>query len=141
MCNGNKPVNSTVTLTVDTVNITEATKNANVTFSDDQGDPAEIPGQPGQYESTVNRNAQIIWTGRAANGTDTVCITDVSKKAVGGGSDILVAPIGRPVSCQVTGRVVNAQIAGDEFYTISFNVIRAGVTTGYSIDPKIRMNT
>lgn len=132
--------NTLVTLTVDTTTINQSNKNSKVTFSDNQGDPGETPGQPRNYESSVNKGAQITWKGEAANDTDTVNITVVSKKTSGGGSSILVTPIGPPTSGQVTANVINSQVTGDENYNVTFDVIRNNVTTGYSIDPKLKMN-
>lgn len=134
MCGGNgKPTNTIITLTVDTANINETNKNLMITFTDDQGD-TETPGQPGQFESVVNKNSTITWKGVAKNGTDTISITDVSKKTTGGGSDIL-QEIGNPKDGIVTARVKNQQVTGDEFYNISLDV--SG--TVYTIDPRLKM--
>ena len=136
MCGGNgKPTNTEITLTVDTANINESNKNLMVTFTDNQGD-TEIPGQPGKFESVVNKNATVTWKGVAKAG-GAVSISSVSKKlGSDGGADIL-QDIGPPNDGIITARVKNIQVAGDEFYNISFLV---GSTT-YTIDPKLRMKT
>jgi len=133
-----KPTNTLVTLTVDTSTINETNKNDKVTFTDDQSDPAENPGHPDQYVSTVNKNAWITWKGVSDNGTDTVNISKVEQKTTGGGSDILVVPIGNPNDGEVKARVKNSQVTGDECYNVKFNI--NGSTTEYCIDPKLRMN-
>lgn len=132
-------VDTSVTLTVDTATINQNNKNSKVDFTDNQGDPSENPGQPTNYVSSVNKGARITWTATSKNGTDTVNITGVSKKSIGGGSDILQS-IGAPTDGQITAQVKNVQVTGDENYNISFNVIRNGVTSPYTIDPKLKMN-
>lgn len=131
-------VDTSVILTVDTNTINQNNKNSKVDFTDNQGDPAENPGQPNNYVSSVNKGARITWSATSKNGTDTVNITDVSKKSVGGGSDILQS-IGAPTNGQITALVKNVQVTGYESYNITFN-INGDTSNPFTIDPKLQMN-
>ncbi|WP_411767578.1 hypothetical protein [Winogradskyella sp. A3E31] len=131
------PTNTVVTLLVNTATINQNNKNSKVTFSDNQGDPAENPGNPNVYYSSVNVGAQISWIGQSENGTDTVQITSVSQKTTDGGSDILQS-IGNPNNGQVTAIARSVYVSGDENYNVSFT-INNNTSNPYTIDPKIRM--
>lgn len=74
-----------VTLTVNTDTITETTKNTAVGFTDNRGD-TEIPGDPQNYVSWVDKNKKITWEALALNGTTPVFIQNVKKD---GGSAIM----------------------------------------------------
>ena len=65
-------VDTLVTLTVDTATINQNNKNSKVDFTDNQGDPAENPGQPNNYVSSVNKGARITWSATSKNDTDRV---------------------------------------------------------------------
>ncbi len=142
MCGGNgKPTDTVVTLTVNTTGITETNRNDMVTFSDNQSDPAENPGHPETYLSTVNKGAKITWVGASVNGTDVINITSVVKKQ-NGGADILKS-IGGPLKGSdgkdtVTAVVTGQPQTGEETYTVSFNI--NGGTTVYPMDPRLKMN-
>ncbi len=82
----NNPKDTNVTITVRTDSITEANKNTSVVFSDDVGDPAETPGDPRDYVSTVWKNKKITWTSLARNDGNVVTISGVAKD---GGSEIM----------------------------------------------------
>jgi hypothetical protein len=137
-----KPHKTVITLTVDTENLIAdpANKNKYVTFSDNQGDAAETPGEPGDYESTVIKGLTCEWQGVAVNKRDTVNITDVSKKAEGGGEDILEEiTLGDPFDePKVTAKIKNKDIDGFEYYNVTF-MINKNESLVYTIDPRLKM--
>lgn len=143
MCGGNgKPTNTIITLTVNTDGITTSNVNDHVVFTDNQSDPAENPGHPETYVSTVNKGATCEWQGVAVNGRDEINIATVVKKAAGG-NDILKTPI--PPGLQnpkggnkLTARVNGAYLSGNEKYTVSFTI--NDDSTVYPVDPSLRMN-
>lgn len=138
------PRNTNVLLSVNTQSINQQNKKNMVVFSDDRSDPAENPGHPETYVSTVNRNMRVSWSGLTSspNSTDTVSITDVSKKTNGGGSDILQdTSFGDPNGDGiVTGQVKDEDVTGDENYNITF-IINGNTTDPFTIDPKLQMAT
>jgi hypothetical protein len=137
-----KPHKTVITLTVDTENLIAdpANKNKYVTFSDNQGDAAETPGDPGDYESTVIKGLTCEWQGVAVNNRDKVNITDVSKKAEGGGADILEEiALGDPFDePKVIAKIKNKDIDGFEYYNVTF-MINKNESLVYTIDPRIKM--
>lgn len=142
---GGKPGNTVITLSVDTVGLIANPGNINnlVVFSDNQSDPAENPGHPEAYLSTVNKGSTCQWQGVATNTTDIINIMSIIKKD-SGGSDILNTPIppglqgpnggGKTITAVVTGSAVT----GDELYTVSFSI--NSDTTVYTVDPRLQMN-
>ena len=132
--------NTNVYLAVDTANITQPTKDNNVVFSDDRGDPGEISGHPSTYVSSVDKSKNIIWSGTADNKTDVINITKVAKKPVGGGSDILkkASYTADNGSRTVTGKVKDKDVTGDECYNITFN-INGDANKTFTIDPRLKM--
>lgn len=139
-----KPADTIITLTVTTDGITTDPTNINnhVVFTDNQSDPAENPGHPDTYVSTVNKGRSCEWQGVAANGTDEINIASVVKKSPSG-KDILNTPI--PPGLQnpnggnkLTARVRGNYISGNEPYTVSFTI--NDNPTLYPVDPKIKMN-
>ncbi|WP_179007033.1 hypothetical protein [Winogradskyella forsetii] len=139
---GGKPGNTVITLTVDTENIkpNEQSIKDNVVFTDNQSDPAENPGHPDAYVSTVIKGSSCTWQGVAKNGRDTINITDVAKKPVGGGADILEEiALGDPFDDpKVTAKVKNKAITGPESYNVTF-MINKNESQVYTIDPKLKM--
>lgn len=139
---GGKPGNTVITLTVDTENIkpNTASINENVVFSDNQSDPAENPGHPETYVSSVIKGSTCTWQGVAKNGRDTINITDVAKKPVGGGADILSEiTLGDPIKDpNVTSTVKNSDINGTESYNVSF-IINKNDSQVYTVDPRLKM--
>lgn len=137
-----KPHKTVITLTVDTENLIAdpANKNKYVTFSDNQGDAAETPGDPGDYESTVIKGLTCEWQGVAVNNRDKVNITDVSKKAEGGGADILEEiALGDPFDePKVIAKIKNKDIDGFEYYNVTF-MINKNESLVYTIDPRLKM--
>jgi hypothetical protein len=137
-----KPHKTVITLTVDTENLIAdpANKNKYVTFSDNQGDAAETPGDPGDYESTVIKGLTCEWQGVAVNNRDKVNITDVSKKTEGGGADILEEiALGDPFDePKVIAKIKNKDIDGFEYYNVTF-MINKNESLVYTIDPRIKM--
>ncbi|MBO3116953.1 hypothetical protein J4050_09350 [Winogradskyella sp. DF17] len=138
---GGKP-STIITLTVDTENIqqNEQSIKDNVVFSDNQSDPAENPGHPETYVSTVFKGSTCTWKGVAKNGRDTINITDVAKKSKGGGADILAEiTLGDPIKDpNVTSTVKNADIPGDECYNVTF-IINKNDRQPYTVDPRLKM--
>lgn len=142
---GGKPGNTVITLSVDTVGLIANPGNINnlVVFSDNQSDPAENPGHPEAYLSTVNKGSTCQWQGVATNTTDIINILSIIKKDAGG-SDILNIPI--PPGLQgpnggaktITAVVTGSAVTGDELYTVSFSI--NSDPTVYKVDPKISMN-
>ncbi len=137
-----KPHKTIITLTVDTEKLIAdpTNKDKYVTFSDNQGDAAETPGQPGDYESTVIKGLSCEWQGVSVNKRDKVNITIVSKKATGGGADILAEiALGDPFDDpKVTASVKNIDIKGFEYYNVTF-MINKNESQVYTIDPKLKM--
>ncbi|WP_178988485.1 hypothetical protein [Winogradskyella schleiferi] len=140
---GGKPADTVITLTVDTDNIkpNEQSIKDNVVFTDNQSDPAENPGHPDKYVSTVNKGHKCTWQGAAKNKRDTINITVVAKKPVGGGADILEEiTLGDPINDpNVISTVKNSVITGTESYNVSF-IINKNDSQVYTVDPKLRMN-
>jgi len=142
---GGKPGNTVITLTVDTVGLIANPGNINnlVDFTDNQSDPAESPGHPEAYLSTVNKGSTCQWQGVPKNTKDIINILSVIKKDVGG-SDILNPPIppglqgsgsgGKTVTAIVAGKAVT----GYELYTVTFSI--NSDPTVYTVDPKLQMN-
>lgn len=139
------PNNTEVYLTVDTAHITEANKNDKVTFTDNQTDPAdpdpaETPGSPSTYVSSVKRGSQISWSAVAENGTTIVSITSVTKKA-DSPVDIL-QEIGNPNDGVVTA-VVNGSppvpATAEETYSVSFSFTGTNGLESFTIDPRLKM--
>ncbi|WP_370391241.1 hypothetical protein [uncultured Winogradskyella sp.] len=139
---GGKPGNTVITLTVDTENIqnNEQSIKDNVVFSDNQSDPAENPGHPETYVSTVIKGSTCTWQGAAKNKRDKVNITLVAKKPVGGGADILEEiTLGDPINDpKVTATVKNADINDPESYNVSF-IINDNTNQVYTVDPKLQI--
>lgn len=139
---GGKPGNTVITLTVDTENIkpNEQSIKDNVVFTDNQSDPAENPGHPETYVSTVIKGSTCTWQGVAKNGRDTVNITDVAKKTNGGGADILAEiTLGSPINDpKVVANVKNADISGTESYYVTF-IINRNMSPSYTVDPKLQI--
>jgi len=138
-----KPHNTVITLTVDVDNLIADPDNVDkyVEFSDNQGDAPETPGQPGNYESTVIKGLACEWQGVVKdNKPGQINITDVSKKAVGGGADILAEiTLGDPFDDpKVTASVKNEDITGYEYYNVTF-MINKNESLVYTIDPKLQM--
>jgi hypothetical protein len=142
---GGKPGNTVITLTVDVDALRTNPGNINnlVVFSDNQSDPAENPGHPEAYVSTVNKSSTCQWQGAAKNTTDIINILSIIKKDPSG-NDILNTPIppglqgsgsgGKTITAIVRGNFIN----GDEPYTVSFSI--NSDPTVYSVDPKLQMN-
>lgn len=132
-----------VLLTVDTSNIIEANKNSCVVFTDDRGDGAETPGHPENYISTVDKDKYISWSGVASDAStgDVINITQVSKKSVNGGSDILKNDTNTPKSGEnfIKAKVKDKNVVGYESYNITFNINGDNNKT-FTIDPKLQMS-
>lgn len=139
---GRKPDKTVITLTVDTDKLISdpTNKKKYVTFSDNQGDDPETPGQPDKYVSTVNKGFSCEWQGVSVNKRDKVNITDVSKKSEGGGADILgEITLGDPFNDpKVTASVKDSDIKGFELYDVTF-MINKNESLVYTIDPKLKM--
>lgn len=139
---GGKPGNTVITLTVDTDALISDPSNIKncVVFSDNQSDPAENPGHPETYVSTVIKGSSCTWQGVAKNGRDTINITDVAKKSVDGGADILEEiALGDPFDDpKVTAKVKNKDITGPESYNVTF-MINKNESQVYTIDPRLKM--
>lgn len=126
--------NTTIILTVDTANITEATKNDNVVFSDDvPSDIGESPGDPANYVSTVKKKMKVIWAGVDENGGKVV-IKKVEKKGTNGGDDILENIKAKDGNYEAKIKDSDATLM--ESYNIKITVD----SIDYTIDPKIQMN-
>jgi hypothetical protein len=138
---GGKP-STVITLTVDTENIQpneESIKN-NVVFSDNQSDPAENPGHPDTYVSTVFKGSTCTWQGASKNGRDTVNITVVAKKPNGGADILSEITLGDPINDpKVTSTVKNEDIKGTESYYVTF-IINKNASQPYTIDPRLKIN-
>ncbi len=139
---GKNPTPTVITLHVDTDKLISDPTNKNdyVVFTDNQSDPAETKGHPETYVSTVNKGLSCDWQGVADNKRDKVNITDVSKKAIGGGADILgEITLGDPFTDpKVTASVKNKAIKGFEYYNVTF-MINKNESQVYTIDPKLKM--
>lgn len=139
---GGKPADTIITLTVDTDNIqnNEQSIKDNVVFSDNQSDPAENPGHPEKYVSTVNKGHKCTWQGAAKNKRDKVNITVVAKKPVDGGADILEEiTLGDPINDpKVIATVKNADIKEPECYNVSF-IINDNKKQVYTVDPRLKI--
>ena len=138
-----KPHKTVITLTVDADNLIADPENIDnyVTFSDNQGDPAETKGQPGNYVSTVIKGLTCEWQGVVAdNKPGQINITDVSKKSEGGGADILEEiALGDPFDDpKVIAKVKNNDIKGFEYYNFTF-MINKKESQDYTIDPRLTM--
>ena len=74
------------------------------------------------------------------NGRDTINISDVAKKAVGGGADILAEiTLGDPINDpKVIASVKNSDITGPESYNVSF-IINKNESPVYTVDPKLQI--
>lgn len=139
---GGKPADTVITLTVDTDNIqpNEQSIKDNVVFSDNQSDPAENPGHPDKYVSTVNKGKTCTWQGVAKNKRDTVNITVVAKKPNGGADILSEITLGDPISDpKVTSTVKSTAVSGDESYSVTF-IINKNPTPAYTVDPRLKMN-
>ncbi len=144
---GGKPGNTVITLTVDTEGLIADPNNVNnyVVFTDNQSDPAENPGHPDAYVSTVNKGATCEWQGVPKQGTNLINITGVFKK-VSGGNDILKTPIppglqenpNKPSRKVLKAKVNGAYLTGYKKYTINFTINDGAII--YPVDPKIQMN-
>ncbi|TCK69316.1 hypothetical protein DFQ05_0837 [Winogradskyella wandonensis] len=139
---GGKPGNTVITLTVDTDNIqpNEQSIKDNVVFTDNQSDPAENPGHPEIYVSTVIKGSTCTWQGASKNGRDTINITVVAKKSLDGGADILEEiTLGDPINePKVIAKVKNKDIKGPESYFVTF-IINKNASQPYTVDPKLQM--
>jgi len=137
------PNNTAVLLTVDTATITEANKDEEVTFTDNQtDDPSETSGSPSTYVSSVKRGTQLSWSGAATNGTTAVLITSVTKKS-DSPVDILQS-IGVPSTTGVVTAVVKGTppepSTAQETYSVSFSFVGAdNLTKSFTIDPRLKM--
>lgn len=139
---GGKPADTVITLTVDTDNIqpNEQSIKDNVVFTDNQSDPAENPGHPETYVSTVNQGKTCTWQGAAKNKRDTVNITVVAKKPNGGADILSEITLGDPITDpKVTSTVQNKAITGEESYYVTF-IINKNPSPAYTVDPRIKMN-
>ncbi|WP_400078795.1 hypothetical protein [Winogradskyella sp. R77965] len=144
---GGKPGNTVITLTVDTEGLIADPNNVNnyVVFTDNQSDPAENPGHPETYVSTVNKGATCEWQGVPKQGTDLINITGVFKKA-SGGKDILKTPIppglqenpNKPSRKVLKAKVNGKYLPGNEEYTVNFTINDGPII--FPVDPKIKMN-
>ena len=139
---GKTPTPTVITLHVNTEKLISDPTNIDnyVVFTDNQGDDPETPGQPGNYVSTVNKGLSCEWQGVADNNIDKINFTDVSKKATGGGADILEEiALGDPFDDpKVTASVKNKDIKGFEFYNVTF-MINKNESQVYTIDPRLKM--
>ena len=138
-----KPHKTVITLAVDVDNLIADPANIDnyVTFSDNQGDDAETPGQPGNYVSTVIKGLTCEWQGVVKdNKPGEINITDVSKKSEDGGADILEEiALGDPFDDpKVIAKVKNKDITGFEYYNVTF-MINKNESLVYTIDPRLKM--
>lgn len=140
---GGKPTNTIITLEVDTDALIANPSDINncVVFSDNQSDPAETPGRPDLYVSTVNQGATCTWQGVAKNKRDKINITVVAKKTKGGGADILEEiTLGDPINDpNVVAKVKNAKISGEECYNVTF-IINKNTSQSFKVDPRLKIN-
>ncbi|MBL7872596.1 MAG: hypothetical protein JNM78_13350 [Cyclobacteriaceae bacterium] len=144
-----------VTITVDTGSVNETNKNSKIIFSDDRSDPAENPGDPANYVSTVSSTKKVTYKAvvkdPASYPHDSVAVKKVYKKAEGGGVEILKKDSytdtnnNGVVVCQVRDN----KITGTENYTVTVAVTTTRGSDGsyvtgtniYDVDPKLQMNT
>lgn len=118
------------------LNITESNVKDKINFSDDRSDPAENPGHPETYLSSVDKNMKITWHG-VNWGNSTVKIKEVSKKT-NSPADILKKDKYTDTNDDgvVVGQVKDTQVSGDETYNVKFTIDG----TEYTIDPRLKMN-
>jgi len=142
-------IDTVVTLTVDTKNISQSNKNSSVVFTDNRSDPAENPGDPKDYVSTVDLGKNITWSGvpdpNASNPGDSVQVIFVLKKpGSSGGADILKQNYnpGTTISgiTTVTANIKDKNQTGIESYYVIFTV-NNDTGNPYIIDPQIKMST
>lgn len=151
----NQNKDTDVTITVDTGAVNQNNKNSKITFSDNRSDPAENPGDPTNYVSTVSSKKKITFTAVVKDtGTypdDSVAVKLVSKKTTGGGEAILKKDSysDKDGNGVVVGQVRDDKISGTEQYTVKVEVTtnrgngdgHVISTNTYDIDPKLEMNT
>ena len=124
--------NHTVTLYVDTVNVTQATVDTYCNFGQGEGTSNE------DYTVTVNAGDTITWVGAALNGsTNTVSIKQINYE---GNSNVFqdnnLLGSGDPKT--VVGTVLSTASGLGETYKIFFNV--SNKNGQFNIDPKIQVN-
>ena len=142
-------IDTTVTLTVDTKNISQSNKNLSVVFTDNRSDPNEKKGDPKDYVSTVDLGKNITWSGapdpNSSSPGDTVQVIFVLKKpGSSGGADILKENY-NPGTTQsgittVTAEIKGKNSTGTESYYVIFTVNNDN-SNPYIIDPQIKMST
>lgn len=143
-------IDTIVVLTVDVKNINIGNINENIVFSDTRND-IETAGDPSDFKTKVDSGKNITWCAIVKPSDDSadyrVCVSSVSKKAVGGGVDILKhGDYGDNNNDGiVVGSVRNNKITGDENYNITIKTWKYvnQEWTGpveYPVDPKLSMN-
>lgn len=132
-----------VLLTVDTGRINDKNIESCVMFTDDRKESGEKPGKPQDFISSVDRNMKIYWTGKAQDDTsgDVVEITRVSRKALGGGSEILERTFrDRNQNGRVIGQIKDRDVKGEELYDVEFRINNDDLKE-FTVDPKLRMTS
>lgn len=136
-------IDTQVTLTVDTLNINQSNRNDCVTFSDNRNDPAEHPGHPKDYVSTVDKGKNITWSGtpdpKSSLPADSVQIIYVLKKpGTSGGADILQNDYNPGDGVTVQANIKDKDQTTNESYYIVFTVNNL-TENPYIIDPQLKM--
>lgn len=141
-------IDTAVTLTVDTKNISQSNKNLSVVFTDNRSDPKEKKGDPKDYVSTVDIGKNITWSGapdpNSSKPGDTVQVIFVLKKpGSSGGADILKENYNPGTTkagiTTVTANIKGKNETGTESYYVIFTVNNDN-SNPYIIDPQIKMS-
>lgn len=139
-------IDTKVSVTVETSKITEANKLTTTKFKDNRGD-IECPDDPRDYTAKIDYGKNIIWTGFVNNSyeypKDTVAIKKVARyQDEKGGAELLRKESydDKNTPGIVEGKVKPNYVPGTENYLITFKVKHNGITTQYTIDPKLIMN-
>ncbi|MGK7392005.1 MAG: hypothetical protein ACNS60_16760 [Candidatus Cyclobacteriaceae bacterium M2_1C_046] len=135
------PEDTSISLSVDTENITENNVQDMVTLTDSRGNQSE-PGALASFTSEIEPGAQVIWAGDAQDVTreEAVNVIDIINKNTGD-FRLIVEPRRSEDGTQIIADVQDQFIDGvtDE-YLIMFTIER---TTGdidtFAVDPILRM--
>ena len=125
----------TITITVDTANITQQNVDSTVSISDSAGDPGT--SNPEDFVSNIEAGQTVEWNGQpnAANPGDSVSITKIEYE---GEDNIFGVTTLNGSGGTVTGTVQSGTEGEEEQYKIYFNVVHnSGNPQSFYLDPFI----
>ena len=129
--------NVTITLHVNTANISPGNVNANCHFTDSNNDPTTA--NPEDFQTNCDLNDVLTWEGVPTDSSlhDSVSITKIAYKS---GTNLFGKSSLPGHNGTVTGTVDHGTGGDIQIYGMNFDVTRNGTTKSYRIDPKIRVN-